>query len=190
MITMLRNSCCCVASLVTIVASSQCIAGDDIRFVSPSLGISFPTQKSIIQFFSVAPTENTDMPATAIYVLVPNGNQYVNMYVDTLEPSEPNGPAEIISVFTKNIDGEMGDELLIIIGEKYYHSGGYTEGYQYNTRIYKNPKSDRPLNGLIRLMDVEKKLGGGFEGKIENKRKYAPYKDAAGVRKILESLGY
>jgi hypothetical protein len=169
---------------------SQCIAGDDIHFVSPSLGVSFPVQKSIVQFFSVASTENPGMPATAIYILVPNGNQYMNIYVDTLNPSEPNGPPEVVSVFTRDVDGEEGDELLVITGERYYHSGGDTEGYQYYTRVYKNPRGNRPLSGLTRLMDIEGKIGGGFEGKIENKREYAPYKDAAGVRKILENLGY
>jgi hypothetical protein len=125
-----------------------------------------------------------------VYLLVPGAGKYKNFYVGTIGATAPDTVPEIESVFLENVDETPEKELFIITSSKYYHDNGSTDGYNYNVYIYKHPGAKLPFSGFVRLQEVEREIGWGYEGRLEGKRYKAPYKNAADVRKILKTLGY
>jgi len=172
------------------IFSLQCYADSRINFISPSLKISFPKPNSIIQFFNAESSGGTEGPGVEIYIQVPDkGNKYYSLYVGTISSSVTEIGTEIVSVFLNDIGGTLGDELFVIVATQISH-GGNTEGREYFTYVFENPGDRRVSSGLTQLVEIQKQIGGGFEGRIEGKRHYAPYTDANGVRAILRKLGY
>jgi len=178
-----------IVSLLSTV-SLKCYSENAITFVNPSLSISFPKQKSIIQFFNRDSSTDESGQKVAIYIQVPDeGNKYYDLYVGTIESAYPGTSIEIVSVFLNNVDDSNEDELFIIAASEIYHAGANTEGTEYYTHVFKHPGNTRVFSGLTRLTEIEKIIGGGFEGKLEGKRHKAPYVDVAGVRRILKKQG-
>ncbi|MCL2875135.1 MAG: hypothetical protein FWF12_02345 [Betaproteobacteria bacterium] len=178
--------------LLFIFVSFSCVlhAKDEsqILFGGDSLKISFPKEGSI--FLPIYSALKDNIPGDndynlEIYILVPEGSKYNQLYVGTLYPN--GGKPEIESVFFHNVDDSPENELLILVSHetKHYDSGG-----TYYTVYIFSREFDESSGGLKRLVSVEEKLGGGLEGIAEGKQVHAPYKNASDVRKLLKKLGY
>ena len=180
-----------LVALLLAPLSSRCYSENAITFVSPSLGISFPQEKSIIQFFNRKSSNAESGQKVAIYIQVPSqGNRYYSLYVGTVEALHPNMSVEIVSVFLENVDETPEKELFIITATERLRHGNDTEGREYDIYIFKHPGDKRFISGLPRLTEIEKQIGGGFGGIMAGELITAPYKNAADVRNILKRLGY
>lgn len=163
-----------------------------IVFGGDSFKIPFPKEGSIfLPIYSGMKNTISSDSNLEIYILVPEGNKYKQLYVGTIYP-EGRRP-EIESIFFHNVDDLPGDELFILVSCQILN---ISSGGKYYTVYIFSKELDEATGGLKRLTLIEEKLGQGLEGVVdtddggEGKKVHAPYTNAAGVRRILREKGF
>lgn len=115
-----------------------------------------------------------------MYISTPSDTKGDMHFLGKIEPE--GGVAWIESVFTKDVDGDGCNELLVLARWEVNHAGIKTVGNLFRTYVYK-----ASVNGtsFSRLENIEKKIGSGMEGIREGNKVHYPYRDAASIRKLL-----
>jgi hypothetical protein len=176
--------------MIFLLSFSPANAERNLSFASVPLKIAFPVPDSVLLSFYISPNGGNDEDLQ-IYLLKPKGREYDRLYVGTVEFD--GAPPQIESIFLHEVDGKPGGELFILVSWESNHPGGGISARHYATRIFSREADGN--RGLIRLNDIEKKIGEGMDGYVEGdngkpQRVISPYKNATDVRKILKKLGY
>lgn len=152
--------------------------------------------KKVIIFF-----KNEDVDNVTGYLLTPVAeNKYSTTLIDTFYQQAAQLLPTIETVFFANADKDSAREI-VIITKAQSHSPRYWDeqfyGYYYNTFVYDNPATVKPVKRLLYFKSISEHLSGDEEGKTFDKKtgkvikkETAKYKTVASIRQALKDMGY
>lgn len=174
----IKKSLLCLGSAwsltLTLPAAASAELQPLISFAAAPMQVAFPVQNSVLTFFNAWKDKKKHIE---IHVLKPGKQGFDTSFIGLIE--NKGSPPVIESVFLYNVDSDPDHELFVLVRWDAHDSAKKNSQASYKTYVFdQEPASDG--KGLLRLVDVEEKIGAG---------KDVP-KDADSLRSLLKKLGY